>query len=217
MLHCNEDYAAECLDTWIETEQIRRSHKQEGSLFKKILNESISSPNCWEDWYLKLLRLADDDSIEMTKAIEKIDEIHGKVVSFKNMDAFDKDELNEALDTLAGAENYELYTAFEDMCDYFGFNEFQESKKNTHKRVKESFGDDTRTSVKIMFYNRREEEVEEIVNDVNKVLGTQFSVYPLDKKIYVQSGTLFTSIAKLEDVLEEFLRYGATEIKFDKA
>lgn len=186
-------------------------------IFNKILNESISSPNCWEDWYLKLLRLANDDSIEMTKALEKIDEIHEKVGSFKNMDAFDKDELNEALDTLAGAENYELYTAFEDMCDYFGFNEFQESKKNTHKRVKESFGDDTRTSVKIMFYNRREEEVEEIVNDVNKVLGTKFFTVPIDKKIFVQSGTLFTSIAKLEAVLEEFLRYGATEIKFDKA
>lgn len=25
-LHCNEDYAAECLDSWIETEQIRRSN-----------------------------------------------------------------------------------------------------------------------------------------------------------------------------------------------
>lgn len=28
MLHCNEDYAAECLDNWIETEQIRRSNLQ---------------------------------------------------------------------------------------------------------------------------------------------------------------------------------------------
>lgn len=26
MLHCNEDYAAKCLDSWIETEQIRRSN-----------------------------------------------------------------------------------------------------------------------------------------------------------------------------------------------
>lgn len=25
-LHCNEDYAAKCLDSWIETEQIRRSN-----------------------------------------------------------------------------------------------------------------------------------------------------------------------------------------------
>lgn len=181
------------------------------------LRESISSPNCWEDWYLKLIRLADDDTMEMTKAIEKIDEIHEKVGEFKNMDAFDKEELNEALDTLAGAENYELYTAFEDMCDYFGFNELQESKKDTRKRVKESYDSDCRTSVKAMFYNHDPAEIEAMVEEINDIHNTTFFTRELGKKVYIESGTLFTSIAKLEDVLEEFVQRGATEVNFIKA
>lgn len=94
---------------------------------------------------------------------------------------------------------------------------YTESKKNSRKRVAESYDNDTRTSVKVEFYGRDSDEVEDIVADVNELHNTTFFAHELGKKIYVESGTLFTSVAKLEDILEEFLSRGANEIRFIKA
>lgn len=47
--------------------------------------------------------------------------------------------------------------------------------------------------------------------------NTVFFTHELGNKIYVESSTLFTSVAKLEDILEEFLKHGANEIRFIKA
>lgn len=41
MLHCNEDYAAECLDAWIETEQIRRSNLHMTESKKQLFEEVV--------------------------------------------------------------------------------------------------------------------------------------------------------------------------------
>ena len=85
------------------------------------------------------------------------------------------------------------------------------------KRLNESFDSDTRTSVKVVFYGRDRSEVEDIVEEVNELYNTTFFSHELGNKIYVESSTLFTSVAKLEDILEEFLSRGAKEIRFIKA
>lgn len=58
---------------------------------------------------------------------------------------------------------------------------------------------------------------EDIVADVNEIHNTTFFAHELGKRVFVESGTLFTSVAKLEDILEEFLSRGASEIRFIKA
>lgn len=85
------------------------------------------------------------------------------------------------------------------------------------KRLNEGFDNDTRTSVKIEFYKRDKDEVENIVEEVNETYNTVFNVYELGKIISVESSALFTSVALLEDILEEFLKHGANEIRFIKA
>lgn len=85
------------------------------------------------------------------------------------------------------------------------------------KRFNEDFGNDTRTSVKIAFSGRDKDEVENIVEEVNETYNTVFNVYELGKIISVESSALITSIALLEDILEEFLKRGASEIRFIKA
>ena len=83
--------------------------------------------------------------------------------------------------------------------------------------LNEDFDNNTRTSVKIEFYGRDKDEVENIVEEVNETYNTVFNVYDLGKIISVESSSLITSIALLEDILEEFLRRGASEIRFIKA
>ena len=83
--------------------------------------------------------------------------------------------------------------------------------------LNEDFDNNTRTSVKIEFYGRDKDEVENIVEEVNETYNTVFNVYELGKIISVESSALITSIALLEDILEEFLRCGASEIRFIKA
>ena len=83
--------------------------------------------------------------------------------------------------------------------------------------INEGFDNDTRTSVKIEFYGRDKDEVENIVEEVNETYNTVFNVYELGKIISVESSALITSIALLEDILEEFLKRGASEIRFIKA
>ena len=91
-------------------------------------------------------------------------------------------------------------------------------KKELFERIlNEDFGNDTRTSVKVAFYGRDKDEVENIVEDVNEMYNTVFFSHELGNKIYVESSSLFTSVAKLEDILEEFLKHGANEIRFIKA
>lgn len=85
------------------------------------------------------------------------------------------------------------------------------------KKLNEDFGNDTRTSVKIEFYGRDKDEVENIVEEVNETYNTVFNAYDLGKIISVESSALITSIALLEDILEEFLKHGASEIHFIKA
>lgn len=85
------------------------------------------------------------------------------------------------------------------------------------KRFNEDFSNDTRTSVKIAFSGRDKDEVENIVEEVNETYNTVFNVYELGKIISVESSALITSIALLEDILEEFLKRGASEIRFIKA
>lgn len=83
--------------------------------------------------------------------------------------------------------------------------------------LNEDFDNNTRTSVKIEFYGRDKDEVENIVEEVNETYNTVFNVYELGKIISVESSALITSIALLEDILEEFLKHGASEIRFIKA
>ena len=83
--------------------------------------------------------------------------------------------------------------------------------------LNEDFDNNTRTSVKIEFYGRDKDEVENIVEEVNETYNTVFNVYELGKIISVESSALITSIALLEDILEEFLKRGASEIRFIKA
>ena len=83
--------------------------------------------------------------------------------------------------------------------------------------LNEDFDNNTRTSVKIEFYGRDKDEVENIVEEVNETYNTVFNVYELGKIISVESSALITSIALLEDILEEFLKRGAIEIRFIKA
>ena len=85
------------------------------------------------------------------------------------------------------------------------------------KRLNEDFDNNTRTSVKVAFYGRDKDEVENIVEDVNETYNTVFFTHELGNKIYVESSSLITSIALLEDILEEFLKRGASEIRFIKA
>ena len=85
------------------------------------------------------------------------------------------------------------------------------------KRLNEDFDNNTRTSVKVAFYGRDKDEVENIVEDVNEMYNTVFFTHELGNKIYVESSSLITSIALLEDILEEFLKRGASEIRFIKA
>lgn len=91
-------------------------------------------------------------------------------------------------------------------------------KKELFERIlNEDFDNNTRTSVKIEFYGRDKDEVENIVEEVNETYNTVFNAYDLGKIISVESSALITSIALLEDILEEFLKHGATEIRFIKA
>lgn len=83
--------------------------------------------------------------------------------------------------------------------------------------LNEDFDNNTRTSVKIEFYGRDKDEVENIVEEVNETYNTVFNAYDLGKTISVESSALITSIALLEDILEEFLKRGASEIRFIKA
>ena len=83
--------------------------------------------------------------------------------------------------------------------------------------LNEDFDNNTHTSVKIEFYGRDKDEVENIVEEVNETYNTVFNVYDLGKIISVESSALITSIALLEDILEEFLKHGASEIRFIKA
>ena len=83
--------------------------------------------------------------------------------------------------------------------------------------LNEDFDNNTRTSVKIEFYGRDKDEVENIVEEVNETYNTVFNAYELGKIISVESSALITSIALLEDILEEFLKRGASEIRFIKA
>lgn len=85
------------------------------------------------------------------------------------------------------------------------------------KKLNEDFDNDTRTSVKIEFYGRDKDEVENIVEEVNETYNTVFNAYDLGKIISVESSALITSVALLEDILEEFLKRGASEIRFIKA
>ena len=85
------------------------------------------------------------------------------------------------------------------------------------KRLNEDFDNNTRTSVKVAFYGRDKDEVENIVEDVNETYNTVFFTHELGNKIYVESSALITSVALLEDILEEFLSRGANEIRFIKA
>ena len=85
------------------------------------------------------------------------------------------------------------------------------------KRLNEDYSNDTRTSVKIAFSGRDKDEVESIVEDVNETYNTVFNAYDLGKIISVESSALITSIALLEDILEEFIKHGASEIRFIKA
>ena len=85
------------------------------------------------------------------------------------------------------------------------------------KRLNEDYDNNTRTSVKVAFQGRDKDEVENIIEDVNEMYNTVFFTHELGNKIYVESSALITSIALLEDILEEFLKRGATEISFIKA
>lgn len=85
------------------------------------------------------------------------------------------------------------------------------------KKLNEGFDNNTRTSVKIAFSGRDKDEVENIVEEVNETYNTVFFTHELGNKIYVESSALITSIALLEDILEEFLKHGASEIRFIKA
>ena len=109
------------------------------------------------------------------------------------------------MDSLAGTEMY--ITNATPTKEYL-----QESKSLT-----ESYDSDTRTSVKVEFRGRDSDEVEDIVEGVNELHNTTFFAHELGNKVYVESSTLFTSVAKLEDILEEFLSRGANEIRFIKA
>lgn len=82
--------------------------------------------------------------------------------------------------------------------------------------LNEDFDNNTRTSVKIEFYGRDKDEVENIVEEVNETYNTVFNAYELGKIISVESSALITSVALLEDILEEFLKHGANEIRFIK-
>ena len=83
--------------------------------------------------------------------------------------------------------------------------------------LNEDFDNNTRTSVKIEFYGCDKDEVENIVEEVNETYNTVFNAYELGKIISVESSALITSIALLEDILEEFIKRGASEIRFIKA
>ena len=83
--------------------------------------------------------------------------------------------------------------------------------------LNEDFDNNTRTSVKVAFYERDKDEVENIVEYVNEMYNTVFFTHELGNKIYVESSVLITSVALLEDILEEFLKRGASEIRFIKA
>ena len=83
--------------------------------------------------------------------------------------------------------------------------------------LNEDFDNNTRTSVKIEFYGRDKDEVENIVEEVNETYNTVFNAYDLGKIISVESSALITSVALLEDILEEFIKRGASEIRFIKA
>lgn len=82
--------------------------------------------------------------------------------------------------------------------------------------LNEDFDNNTRTSVKIAFSGRDKDEVENIVEEVNETYNTVFNAYDLGKIISVESSALITSVALLEDILEEFLKRGASEIRFIK-
>lgn len=94
----------------------------------------------WEYWYHKLMNLAHEDE-SMRLAINTLDDIHETCEAFKYCeDEEDLKDLNWALDKLESTSDYELFTAVEEMIDYFGFRDLKESKKskNTTRKLKES-------------------------------------------------------------------------------
>lgn len=67
-LHCNEDYAAECLDSWIETEQIRRSNLHMVPESKKSTKKRVK-----ESTGGMLARIYLDGSVRQEKVIRFIE------------------------------------------------------------------------------------------------------------------------------------------------
>ena len=82
----------------------------------------------WEYWYRKLMSLAHEDE-SMRFAINTIDEIHEDCGAFKYCEDKARKDLNWALDKLESTSDYEFFTAVEEMIDYFGFRDLEESKK----------------------------------------------------------------------------------------
>lgn len=93
----------------------------------------------WEYWYRKLMSLAHEDE-SMRFAINTIDEIHEDCGAFKYCEDKARKDLNWALDKLESTSDYDLFTAVEEMIDYFGFRDLEESKKakSTTKKLKEA-------------------------------------------------------------------------------
>lgn len=89
----------------------------------KNLQESFTPGRCWDDWYNIISKRIpfDDNPDEMRKALDTIDKIHAETGAFKNAGETDKHIIDECCETLAGASDYELYEAFEEMCEYFGW------------------------------------------------------------------------------------------------
>lgn len=68
MLHCNEDYAVKCLDSWIETEQIRRSNLRMVPESKKSTKKRVK-----ESTGGMLARIYLDESVRQEKVISFIE------------------------------------------------------------------------------------------------------------------------------------------------
>lgn len=77
-LHCNEDYAAECLDSWIETEQIRRSNlhmvPESKKSTKKRVREGVND---------MLARIYLDGSVRQEKVIRFIEAMNEYYPEFR--------------------------------------------------------------------------------------------------------------------------------------
>ena len=89
----------------------------------KNLQESFTSGRCWDDWYKIISKRIpfDENPDEMRKALDTIDKIHAETGAFKNAGKTDEHIVDECCEILASASDYELYNAFEEMCEYFGW------------------------------------------------------------------------------------------------